>query len=337
MENKYKFLIVDFSYILTRNLFAISKGKEVGEYSAGDLMRLNIWTINKLARDYNLTADKVVLIYDKWDKTYGGYYSTHLLKGQYKDSRKYMTEELLEEYRNDPTKTPKEIHSAELELYQNKVKYTAKWGMVADFPKIGMPCLGVDGWEADNLAYLISCLIYGKYDKPSIFVTKDSDWAYSLSPCTEYFRIPTSNSTPEIITYDKMYNQIPESLREKGVSLYMYKAYLDALGEGHNDMRKTKSSYANTEKTILEIMEGNFSNLDDPELFKLQFQSFDLSKYPRLEEAKRLVNDLMPTCGRLGDLETFHNLCDKYKLTGVSDKYFTEFISRFDEKLYCER
>lgn len=339
-SNKYNFMIVDFSYIITRNLFAISKGKKVGEYTAGDLIRMNIWTINKLARDYGLTADKIVLIYDKWDKDLGGYYSTYLLKGNYKDTREYMTEELLEKYKQDPTKTAEDIENAELALYQNQVKYKAKWGMISEyngFSKIGLPCLGIDGWEADNLAYLISCLTYGKYDKPNIFVTKDSDWTYFLSPNFSYFRIPTGKSEPKLITYDEMYYQIPESLRNRGLSLYMYKAYLDALGEGHNDMRVTKVPYANVEETINKILDGDYSNVADLELFNTQLETFDLSKYPRVEEAKRLITDILPTCGRLGGLQDFHNFCDKHGVTGISDKYYNEFISRLDEKFYCER
>lgn len=338
MDNsKYNFCIIDFSYLLTRNLFSISRGKEIGEYDEGTLIRMCIWSINKLARDFGLTARKCIMIYDKWDKELGGYYTTYLLKGQYKDSRKYMNEDLLNEIKADPTKTPEEIHKAELEYYQNQVKYKAKWGMISGLKNFGIPCLGVEGWEADNLAWLASCLLYGKYDKPSVLVTKDSDWTYALSPEMDYFKIPTSGSEPKTITYSEMYYQMPESLRNRGLSLYQYKSYLDVLGGGHNDLRATKKPYADMETTILEILDGNYNGVADIELFKRQLDTFDISKYPRFEEAKRIVTDLFPTCGKLGSVPEFHEFCDKYKISGISDKYFTEFISRFDEKLYCER
>lgn len=336
-NNKYKFLICDFSYIISRNLFSLSKNKEVGEYTYGELIRMTIWTMNKLARDYGLTADKVILIYDKWDKNLGGYYSTYLLGGKYKDTREYMTEELLDQYKSDPNKTPEEIHDAELKLYQNQVKYKAKWTMISELSNYGLPCLGIDGWEADSLGYLASCMLYNKYDKPSVLVTKDSDWTYALSPATEYFRIPTGKSEPKLITYDEMYYQIPEKIRNKGLGLYEYKAYLDSLGEGHNDMRVTKVPYANVEDTILKILDGDFSNVSDVDLFNKQLSTFDISKFPRFEEAKRLITDIVPTCGKLGSILDFHSFCDKHGISGVSDKYYNEFISRFDEKLYCER
>lgn len=337
MENNYQYVVLDFSYILTRNMYAISKGKGVGEYNEGELMRACLWTINKLARDFGLTSSKVVAIYDKWDKSYGGYYTTYLLGGKYKDTRVYMDDKLFEEIKNDPSKTKEEIEKAELELYQNKVKYKAKWGMIAAFKNIGIPCLGVDAWEADNLAYLTSCLLYGKHDKKSVLVTKDSDWKYFLSPSTVYFKIPTGGSKPEIITYDQMYYSIPENLREKGLSLYQYKMFLDSLEGGHNDMRPTKKPYLKVDEVIERVMEGDFSGVDDIELFQRQCSTFDISKYPRLGEAQRIITDLFPTAGRLGGIEEFHSICDKYGIKGVSDKYYLEFINRFDERLYCER
>ena len=336
-NNKYKFLIADFSFILTRNLWVISRDKEPGEYKYGDLIRMTIWTINKWARDFGLTADKVILIYDKWDKQLGGYYTTHLLGGEYKDSRKYMTEELFEEIKKDPNTTPEQLHQAEKELYQNQVKYKSKWVIISGFKNLGAPCIGLEGWEADNLAWLSSCLLYGKYDKPSILVTKDSDWQYLTNPQLSIFKLPKSGEEPRVVTYDEMYYQIPESIRNRGVGLYQYKSLVDSIEGSHNDMRRTRRSYADPERTILEVLDGDYSNIEDYDRFKKQLDSFDISKYPRFEEAKRLVTDVFPTCGKLGDLQEFHTFCDKHGIEGISDRYFTEFISRFDPKLYCER
>lgn len=337
MNNNYQFLLADFSFIITRNLYVISKGKEPGEYTHGELIRMTIWTINKLARNYGLTADKVILLYDKWDKELGGYYTTYLLSGKYKDTRKYMTEEVFQEIKSDPTKTEEEIHKAEIELYQNQVKYKAKWGMIGGFKNLGIPCLGLDGWEADNLAWLSSCMLYGKYDKPSVLVTKDSDWQYLTNPSLDFFKMPKSGETPRVITYNDMYYQIPESIRNRGIGLYQYKSLVDSIDGSHNDMRRTRKDYADLEKTILQVLDGNYSGLEDAELFERQYNSFNISKYPRFEEAKRLISDILPTCGKLGSISDFHAFCDKHGVEGISDRYFTEFISRFDPKLYCER
>lgn len=337
MENKYQYLIADFSYIITRNLYVISKGKEPGDYTYGELIRMTIWTINKLARDYGLTADKVVLIYDKWDKSLGGYYTTYLLGGQYKDTRKYMTDELFQEIKNDPSKTPEEIHKAEIELYQNQVKYKAKWTMISNLHGFGMPCLGLEGWEADNLAWLSSCLLYNKSSKPSVLVTKDSDWQYLINPKLDFFKIPKSGEEPKTIKYDEMYYQIPQRIRDRGIGLYQYKSLVDSIDGSHNDMRQTRKNYVNLEDAIFQVINGDYSNIENLELFKKQYNSFDITKYPRFEEAKRLITDVLPTCGKLGSIPEFHTFCDKHGIQDISDRYFTDFISRFDPKLYCER
>ena len=139
---------------------------------------------------------------------------------------------LVEEMKKDPTKTEEEINKAIDEAYINKVKLEAKKGLMYELDKFGIPCVGVSGWEFDDLAWLASCMLYSEGGKKSIIITKDSDLQYSLSPTMDYFRIPTGGSEPEIITYDQMYEKIPHSLRGR-ISLYQYKSFLDSLGEGH--------------------------------------------------------------------------------------------------------
>ena len=85
--NKYKYALIDNSYILARNHYGISAGKKAGEYTVGDLIKSCIYTLNKIPRDFGVTADKYVFICDKWSPDFGGYYTTHLLGGAYKDSR----------------------------------------------------------------------------------------------------------------------------------------------------------------------------------------------------------------------------------------------------------
>lgn len=126
--NKYKYGIIDLSYILTRNVFATARGKKPGEFTAGDVIRMTIQTLNKISRDYGVQVDKFLFFRDTWDKKYGGYYRTYLLKGLYKTTREYMTDEKLQELKKDPTKTQEEIEKAELDAYINKVKTEAKWG-----------------------------------------------------------------------------------------------------------------------------------------------------------------------------------------------------------------
>lgn len=335
--NKYLYALVDMSYLLSRNLFAASRGKNINEFTEGDVIRITLQTINKIPRDYGITCDKFIFLFDKWDKTLGGYYRTYLLKNYvtYKGSRRYMDEVLLEEIKSNPESTPEQIAAAELEYYTNQVKYKSKWGMIRDLKNFGIPCFGVDGWEFDDLAWLAGCMLYNKDNgKKSVIITKDSDLQYSLTPQMDYFRLPTGGSDPEVITYNQMYATIPDVLKEKGVSLYQYKAYLDSLGFGHNDMTKTAKSRVDPTNIICEVLNGDYTNVENVEAFTKQMESFDLSKFPRLAEAQEMIATELGTSGKIGTVEDFHKFCTKYKVTGISDAYFSELMGRFDEKLF---
>lgn len=346
---KYEYAIWDLSYVMQRNMFGVSKDKKAGEYTVGDLIKSCIYTFNKVQRDFGIIAEKHVLVLDRWDGD-KGYITTQILGGAYKDSRgdieeakgkatpleTYMTKEKYEKLKADPTISPEDLEVAYDKLYKNEVRSGAKWGMVKDLKNFGLPSLGVPGWEFDNIAYLASMMLYEEGRKPSVIITQDSDLMYALSPTMEFFKIPKSGQEPEIITYNQMYSQIPEQLRSK-LSLYEYKSYMDSLGEGHNFLRKTKKDYANPIRTIEKILDGDYSDVDDVDLFKLQLSTFNIGQYPRLEEAKRNITDLLPTCGRLGSLQEWHQFLDKYSITGLSDSFFATFISRFNPSLYTER
>lgn len=337
--NKFKYALIDFSYILSRNLFAASKDKKVGEYSESDVVRITIQTLNKIARDFNITYDKPIFLLDKWDRTLGGYIRHWLLRDvvPYKGTRKWMTAELLDEMRCDPNIKPEEIEAAERELYQNQVKAKAKKIMINEFGNLGMPVIGVDGYEADDLAWIASCILSEKGgDKPSVLVTKDSDQLYSTSPYVSYFKIPTGGSLPEIITYDQMCEKIPQELRACGVSLYEYNAYMNSFGYSHNDNLKTIRSGVDPTQAIINIKNGSYNDLNNPEAFKAQMNSFDVTQFPRLEEALDLIKNHLDVDGSVGSLETFHNFCQRNNITGISDRYYSDFVSRFDQKLYSK-
>ena len=346
---KYEYAIWDLSYVMQRNMFGVSKDKKPGEYTAGDLIKSCIYTFNKVQRDFGITAEKHVLVLDRWDGD-KGYVTTQILGGAYKDNRgdidsekgkskpldTYMTREKFEQMKLDPDVSQEDLALAYEKLYKNEVRFDAKWGMVKDLKNFGLPSIGVPGWEFDNIAYLASMLLYGEGRKHSVIITQDSDLTYALSPTMDFFKIPKSGQDPEIITYDQMWNTIPDSLKSR-MSLYNYKSYMDSLGLGHNQMRKTKRDYADPVRTIEKILDGDFSDVEDIDLFKLQLSTFDIGNYPRFEEARRNITDLLPTCGRLGSLQEWHQFCDKYGISGLSDNFFTTFISRFNPRLYTER
>lgn len=338
LKNKYLYSLWDLSFIMQRNLYMISKGKEINEYGSNDVIKMIIQSVRKIARDWDITSDKMIFIADRWSSKYDGYFRTQILDKKYKIDRVYVTEEVVEQMKSDPTKTPEEIHEAEKEAYFNKVKYESKWGLVKDFKTIGIPVLMEEGYEYDDIVYTASNVLYGKDNgKKSIIVTKDSDLMYSTTPQMDMFRVKAGKSDAKLVTYDEMYYTIPESLRNRGVTLYQYKAFLDSLGFGHNAMTVTRKAYCtDTESTILKILDGDYSDIEDIETFNKQMLSFDVSKFPNIDKVINMINNDFPSIGKIGTVEDFHTFCNKYKIEGISDKYFTELVENLDPNLYTK-
>lgn len=336
--NKYQYLLVDLSLLLSRNVYAVSKGKEIGEYTSGEVVKMTLQTLNKIARDYKVTSDKIILLADSWDPEYNGYYRTYLLGGNYKDSRSWMTPEKYKEISETPGISESVIRKAEADLYQNQVKTEAKHILRTEAFKIGLPCLGVPGLECDDLFYIISSLLYSSgVTKKSVMVTKDSDCMFCTSPAVDYFRLPVGGSKPEIKTYDEIYvTSVPQELRDKGLSLYEYKSLWDSLDGGHNDMRRTRIQRTNLTKVISGILDGDYSGVKDIDLFKRQHQTFILDSFPMISQAVSEIIQKLPIIGHLGSLSEFHDFCDSYGVSGISDSYYTSFIGRFSQKLFTE-
>lgn len=338
-SNKYGKAYIDGSFLITRNLRVATRNKEIEEMNPGDVLRITIQTLNKLARDWGITVDKLCLIFDEWDKDLGGYIRTWMIKDYvaYKGSRKYINEQMLEEMKADPNVTEDEIKKAERELAVSKVKFEAKRLMKEEFNLIGIPYFSYPGYEFDDIATLASINGYGRRGKPDVIVTKDTDLTWSLAPDVDFFKLPTNGSTPEVITYNDMIKCIPQQLQDRGLGLYWYHAYCDSLGiTGHNDNIKTIKKGRDGTQAILNIMDGNFDDVDLVDAFKAQMKSFDLSTFPNISEVNRMIEQDFETRGHLGTVEEFREFCNRNKVEGIYDNYYSSFIRRLDQKCYSE-
>lgn len=337
--NRFNYAFIDGSWVLTRNLWIATKDKKPGEMNPGDVCRITIQTIAKMYKDWECSADKPILIFDEWNKDINGYIRSWMIKDyvQYKGSRKWMTQQLLEEMKADPNVTPEEIEKAEHELAVNKCKFEAKKIMKEEFKKIGIPYFSYPGYEYDDIATLASFGLHGKSEKPNVIVTKDSDLSWSLCPSCVQFLPPVSGKEPRFITYEEMYKKVPQVLLDNGVSLYWYHAYCDSLGvTGHNDNLKTiKTGYDGTQ-AILEILRGDMSSLKNPDAFKAQMYSFDLSNFPDLDKVQSMILNDFGTAGHISSIPEFKTFCTKNRIEGISDTYYMAFSSRLDQKLFTE-
>ncbi len=194
--NKYNYAFIDGSFLLTRNLWVATKDKKPDEMQVGEVIRITIQTINKLYRDWCVGADKVILIFDEWDRNINGYLRSYMIKDyvKYKGSRKFITEQTIEDMKADPNTKPEELEKAIHELATNKIKFQAKKIMREEFKNIGIPYFSWPGYEFDDIATLASFGLNGQSEKPNVIVTKDSDLSWSVCPGCDQFLLPTKGS-----------------------------------------------------------------------------------------------------------------------------------------------
>lgn len=341
--NRFNYLLIDASYILTRNLFIATKDKKPEEMNPGEVCRITIQTISKLYKDWFCSGDKPILIFDEWlrtgDPNTSGYYRSIMIRDYvaYKGSRKFITQAMVNEMREDPNITPEELAKAEHELASNKCKFEAKKIMKEQFRQIGIPCFSYPGYEADDIFCLASFLLNGSSEKLNVLVSKDSDLSYSLSPGTCQFLVPLKGKAPEFVYYDTMYYKIPQELRDRGMSLYMYHAFCDSLGiTGHNDNLKTIKRGVNGVQAILHILDGDYSDVENIPAFQAQMKSFDLSNFPDLDKVQSMILNDFPKAGHIGTIPEFRDFCDRNKIEGITDRYYSAFSERLDQRLYSE-
>jgi len=337
LRNNYAQVWIDGSFLLTRSVFALTRGTDPKKVTPGDIFKLNLQTINRLARDWGISGAKIIIIWDKWSSDYSGYIRSWLLRDhlKYKGSRKIITKEDVDEA--ERTGTEEEIKKVKREFDLNNLKQTSKYAMISEFPKLGICSYYYPGYEFDDIATLASFYYNDKTDLSNIIVTKDTDLRYSLCPTCDFFSLPTYGSSPKIVTYREMYETIPEELRNRGVSLYQYNAMMNAAGFfGHNDLVVTKKRGAKSEKTLLGILDDNYEGISKPELYKLQYDTYDLSKFPNIDQVMKDISEFCCT-GTYGTLDNFHEICKNYNITDISDIYYLGILSRLDEKYYSSK
>ena len=134
-----------------------------------------------------------------------------------------------------------------------------------------------------------------------------------------------------------MYDTVPDVLKDRGLSLYEYHAYCDSLGiTGHNDNLKTIKPRRDGTKAILNILDGNYEDVENVDAFLAQLKSFDLSIFPNLEDVKNMIINDFSTAGSIGDLNVFHKFCTDNKVEKITDDYYLGLVSRFDQKLFSK-
>lgn len=328
--NKYRYLFIDGSFMLKRHNYMESKswidsGRDDSTYTVGNVARRYIYSLNKLARDIG-GADKIITLWDMWDGG-NGYYSTQILKGKYKDSRVYETEEDA----NKPDLTDEERRKILDNVKRNSMQTESKRFIINNLGSFGFPSVRYSGYEADSLSYIYSSILAFS-DKPSCIASSDGDWGYNVSPKVHFCKVGMRGNETKVFTYNELSKDIDEDIVGK-VSLYDWKSYYDSIEGSHNDMRRTRRDNFNTRNIINNIiLRGDYSGIEDMDLFNLQYSTFKIERFPGFNRIIDEFNSKL-NLGKIASLEEF-KLFNNDNNLGISDKWYNSLSDRLDHSLY---
>lgn len=314
MRDHYNIILFDSSYFLFRN-----QSVRRGDLSAPKLAGSFIQSIVKLVRESHITFDVGFLAFDNRP-----YHRTNILEGKYKDSREDFSQEDIDNI-NQEIDQAEGDEKVKLENYRdhmirniNKLKVrTEAINILRNLGEFGLTVLRYPGYEADDLARIIVDLYGSKYS--ILLFSIDSDWAGLVSDNVDYLRVRHKGVKDfyNIQTqkgFDSYISMVEDGLEDMGLAWYL--EVMEAMGIGHNDMRKCWDP--NIPITLGEIM-AHWDNLDalmdshgfDVDTFRLQLSTFDIKSFPDYAEVS---NDI---------LNLQYNLVDPSQ---VKSKFNSKFI-----------
>lgn len=347
--DRYKYLIFDGQYFLTRNYKAklntyktdnpyVVDGVHITDesgkplykvepkWTAMDLCRSLFQSVVKFTREV-ASAQKVILAWDKYP------YHKFQLVQDYKGSRHYETEEDLKGL--DPIKDAKQIIDTQFMVDCNGMKTEAKYWFIPNLERAGVSSFIKSGWEADDWAGCMCKFLYENEPDAKVgIVSIDSDWDYLIQPNSVHIR-PNGNVT----TYETMYAKHKDDIEKHGITLYQYGGLIDSIYGSHNDLKRTLKEGLPKSLTFSQIidsvLDGSDDYITDRGLFDAQMRSFDYTKYPDYEESVSRAMYHIKNSGHITDAFEFATDEELNKMK-VRTSYYYDFVSRLDSSLYSK-
>lgn len=298
MTHYYDIGIIDKSILMHRN-YSMLKGTFGDKLTAGLLIKSCIQSIFKIARE-QLEVGKYILVADSKP-----YHKSKILVSQVGQS----------EYK---TNRPKEKDNF-MEIYAK-----ASYGLAEFGNRFGVNQYRVDGYEADDLAYLISQNL--KTDHKNLIISFDSDWFYLVNDHTDYYNMRHR----KIYNYDRCCKYVHKTEHFNLLDTMIIRT---AFKGSHNNLKQTiKNEYlSKPSKWLMDnYLAGNDFIFTDKDLFEAQLKTWNMEQYPDYDKVINLANEVVkPT--KLGSLDDFRSFRDKYEFNIPTFRY-KEFISNIDPK-----
>ena len=286
---KFDYALMDAQWILTRNhSVAMNNFDPYNPNYPKQLTWSTLSSIFKIASEFEI--GKIILVFDTPP------YHKLLFLDEYKQGRPYVTMEEAEEIK-DPNERETQKRIAQGFIRRKEVK-----DILENLDKVALPALYHQGWEADDLVYLLSWKLH-ELGKTSVLISVDSDWQYWVSPSSSVY-----NPQADLIyTYEEC--KILNGLTSED-SLFEFKSLFDSFYASHNGLYRTiKEELVELDchEVIKDYRKGELNLFDNYELFKKQLKSFDFKSYPEYSAVEKLVNasvtaGTVPSLGKVEEL-----------------------------------
>lgn len=320
--NSYKYALIDGNYVLSRNYFAIMRNYQNCRVPLGfaETLVMSVTTsILTMVSSFNI--GKIIILWDTYP-----YHKSSLLRGSYKSTRYYMTEEDAEEIED-----PEEREKAKIDAYNFERRTEAK-NKLKLLGNISIPSLFRKGYEADDLAYMISTKL-SENGESALLVSIDSDWSFWIQPGVDFY-----NPKSEVITtYEQsiIENKVDTTKR----SLFRHKVLYDSFYGSHNDLVQsvTDEHWYDDVNSLMDRFEAEGYTTElfkDPSLARAQIESFNFSQYKDyiyIDSMYRSM-DSIGSIASLSDIATFGTKIKVPFNVGAFEHYY----NTLDKSLFGE-
>lgn len=311
----YDYAIYDAQWLLARNYFAIrgSSENKLSNTAYGSIVSSVLRSIIKMNSE--VPARKIILLWDTYP-----YHKHTILSGDYKSSRLYTTEDDVENAENEEERLRLEIDAHNLHQ-----RGKSKW-ILKDLSSYGLPSIFKSGYEADDLAFLISRKFKDSKER-IVLVTVDTDWSYFTNDNVDWYSPKRGLSTYEDIKSDI---NLPSDLE-----LFEYKRLYSSFYGSHDDYYNTVTD-ENYKLSFVEFYSKYKNNepdlFSDKSLFEKQYYALKIENYPEYNKVNSILYymDSMGSIPSRGTWEAFR----VNNLIQVSDTEYFKLIDSFDHKLF---
>lgn len=367
--NKYKYMFIDAQIILTTGVYAIMHNTPDGKIKQNDLLRMFILCIFKVIRE--CPCERPFLVWDSSPYHKNTILKQLLGKDDYKGDRGYKNESDIEDLNKqiedtklkidqlkaeDPvindsqiaeleeqiTKWNKQINDIDVQICNFKTRSATKYFIIEELQKFGITSIIKKGYECDDICTLLADWC-NEHKVKAVLVSKDSDYDFMLNPYVDKYNNlcktkPTpQNPNPKLTTYNdvsKTWWWIARDFPDK--KLYQVKALMDSAWGSHNALHKTvKPEWCKQGVFLIDALNHGEDAFDDYNLFKVQLETFDFTKYPDYE----FIKDCLPWYskkGNLGTLDEFTKFC-KDNNVGINPWKYKEIIAILNYELYTQQ